>query len=325
MYNWRKICGMTLALSLAAGVLTIPSFAATRKKINSVTVNVESHIELGARYGEEEIEIETRGKNYTYDYYEIENFGFEWMEEDVPEITIYLRADEGYYFALTKASAVKLTGATYVKDSKQDSSETLALKVKLPSMAEMVGQETTVTLTDGGYAKWGEIRGAGSYELRLYRNGNGVGANYQSTDQLFYDYTSQMGKPGSYQVKVRAVNKQNTDNKGKWMESETVTISSEMAEAIRNGTAAGLPVSGEWRNEGNGWWYEHEDGTYTKNNWEEIDKKWYLFDENGYMRTGWVEWNGERYYCDEETGEMLKNTTTPDGYILDNEGHLKNK
>lgn len=294
MYNWRKICGMTLALSLAAGVLTIPSFAATRKKINSVTVNVESHIELGARYGEEEIEIETRGKNYTYDYYEIENFGFEWMEEDVPEITIYLRADEGYYFALTKASAVKLTGATYVKASKQDSSETLALKVKLPSMAEMVGQETTVTLTDGGYAKWGEIRGAGSYELRLYRNGNGVGANYQSTDQLFYDYTSQMGKPGSYQVKVRAVNKQNTDNKGKWMESETVTISSEMAEAIRNGTAAGLPVSGEWRNEGNGWWYEHEDGTYTKNNWEEIDKKWYLFDENGYMRTGWVEWNGER-------------------------------
>lgn len=316
---------MTLALSLAAGVLTIPSFAATRKKINSVTVNVESHIELGARYGEEEIEIETRGKNYTYDYYEIENFGFEWMEEDVPEITIYLRADEGYYFALTKASAVKLTGATYVKASKQDSSETLALKVKLPSMAEMVGQETTVTLTDGGYAKWGEIRGAGSYELRLYRNGNGVGANYQSTDQLFYDYTSQMGKPGSYQVKVRAVNKQNTDNKGKWMESETVTISSEMAEAIRNGTAAGLPFSGEWRNEGNGWWYEHEDGTYTKNNWEEIDKKWYLFDENGYMRTGWVEWNGERYYCDEETGEMLKNTTTPDGYILDNEGHLKNK
>ena len=289
MYNWRKICGMTLALSLAAGVLTIPSFAATRKKINSVTVNVESHIELGARYGEEEIEIETRGKNYTYDYYEIENFGFEWMEEDVPEISIYLRADEGYYFALTKASAVKLTGATYVKASKQDSSETLALKVKLPSMAEMVGQETTVTLTDGGYAKWGEIRGAGSYELRLYRNGNGVGANYQSTDQLFYDYTSQMGKPGSYQVKVRAVNKQNTDNKGKWMESETVTISSEMAEAIRNGTAAGLPVSGEWRNEGNGWWYEHEDGTYTKNNWEEIDKKWYLFDENGYMRTGWVE------------------------------------
>ena len=43
------------------------------------------------------------------------------------------------------------------------------------------------------------------------------------------------------------------------------------------------------------------------------------------MRTGWVEWNGERYYCHDETGEMLKNTTTPDGYILDNEGHLKNE
>ena len=63
----------------------------------------------------------------------------------------------------------------------------------------------------------------------------------------------------------------------------------------------------------------------SKNNWEYIDKEWYLFDEDGYMRTGWVEWEGERYYCHDETGEMLKDTTTPDGYILDGNGHLKNR
>lgn len=325
MYNWKKVCVAVLVVAALAGMLAFPSFAAKKKKITSVNVDVESHIGLGVRYGEEEIEINVRGRNYTFDYYEIENFGFEWVEDDIPEITIYLRADEGYYFSLTKASAVKLTGATYVKATKQDSSETLALRVKLPSMQEMVGAETEVVLTDGGFASWGEIRGAGSYELRLYKNGTGVGATYQSTEQVFYDYTDQMSKPGTYQVKVRAVNKQNKESKGKWMESETVTISQEMADAIRNGTVAGLPIKGEWKKEGERWWYQHEDGTYTQNNWEQIDKKWYLFDEEGYMRTGWVEWEGEKYYCHDETGEMLKDTTTPDGYILDSAGHLKNR
>lgn len=322
MYSWKKVWGMGLALSLVAGLMTISSFAASRKKINSVTVNVESHIELGSKHGDEEIEIETRGKNYSYDYYEIENFGSDWWDDDVPEITIYLKADEGYFFALTKASSLKLTGATYVKASKQDSSETLALRVKLPSMTERLGPETEVELSTSGLATWGEVDGAGSYELRLYRNGTRIGMSCQSTDQLFYDYTNLISKPGSYQVKVRAVNKQNSSNKGEWMESEAVTISDELA-AIRSETAGRLPIKGEWKSEENRLWYEHEDGTYTRNNWEMIDEKWYLFDENGYVRTGWVEWEGEQYYCKDETGEMLRNTTTPDGYILDNEGHLK--
>ncbi len=324
MSNWKKICGLTLTVTMLAGMMTISSFAAKRKKISSVTVDVEANIELGAKYGDEEIEIDVRGKHYNYDYYEIENFGFEWVEDDVPEITIYLSADEGYYFSLTKASSVKLTGATYVKATKQSSSEILALRVKLPSMQEMVGKETQVMLTDGGFAVWDEVLGAGSYELRLYRNGTGIGATYQSTEQTFYDYTDQMYKPGSYQVKVRAVNKQNQENKGKWMESEVLTISNEMGDAIRNGTVPGIPMTGEWKKEGDLWWYQHDDGTYTQNNWEQIDKKWYFFDENGYMKTGWIEWDGERYYCKEDTGEMLTNGTTPDGYILDKNGHLKN-
>ena len=93
--------------------------------------------------------------------------------------------------------------------------------------------------------------------------------------------------------------------------------------AIRAGEAGGLPVSGEWKSDTTGWWYQHSDGTYTKNAWEEIDGKWYIFDENGYMRTGWIDWNGEKYYCD-NSGAMLKNTTTPDGYILDYDGRIKN-
>ena len=136
--------GILLFATVAALLTTsaFPAFAATRKKIRSVSVNIEAVIEPETRFGEEEIEVEVRGGSCSYDYYDIENVGFEWMDEDVPELTIYLRADEGYYFALTKASDVKLVGATYVKATKQDSSETLALRVKLPSMAERVGAQT---------------------------------------------------------------------------------------------------------------------------------------------------------------------------------------
>lgn len=324
MRKWKQACSLALAAALLAGTMLMPAYGATRKKIKSVSLDVESEIELDSKYGDESISVDVRSGNCSYDYYEIENDGFEWSEDIVPEITIYLRANEGYYFSLSKASQVKINGATYVKASKQDSSETLALRVKLPSMAESVGQETEVKLTDGGYAMWDEIRGAGSYELRLYRDGQGIGSSYQTTDKLYYDYTSQMKKAGSYQVKVRAVNKQNTKNKGKWMESPAITITAAMAEAIRNGTAPGMPLKGSWQTDGTRWWYVHEDGSQTKGGWEQIDNKWYLFDADGYMRTGWVEVDGKKFYLDEKDGEMLKSTTTPDGVRLDANGNPAN-
>lgn len=318
----KKIIGMLVAASMLSALVAMPAMAASRKKISSVNVAVEASIEPETRFGEENIEITVRGGKYSFDYYEVDNVGFEWTMEDVPEITIYLRADEGYYFSLTTASSVKLSGATYVKASKQDSSETLKLTVKLPSLAEHVGEQTEVTLTTSGYAIWDDVLGAGSYELRLYRNGQGIGASILSTKDTFYHFKGMMNRAGSYYVKVRPVNKINLENKGAWLESATISLSDAQAEAIRNGTAEGMPVRGEWKSDANGWWYEHSDGTYTKNNWEEIKGAWYFFDENGYMKTGWIEWNGTRYYCG-ESGEMLRNTTTPDGYILDNEGKVK--
>ncbi len=325
MKKWKRVCGVLLSAAVLAGILAVPAFAAKtkKKKISSVNIAVEAHIELGQKFGDEEIEITTRGKHYTYDYYEIVNDGFEWTEEDVPEIIIYLDVDDGYYFSLSKASSVKLNGATYVRAATQNSKETLKLQVKLPPMKEMLGAETEVVLTEGGYASWDAVQGAGTYELRLYRDDTGVGPVYQSTDQVFYDYTKQMSKPGAYRVKVRAVNKQNTESKGKWMESDVLTITADMAEAIRNGTVPGLPAKGEWKEEDGKWWYRHEDDSCTKNDWEWINKQWYFFDEDGYMVTGWIEWNGEKYYLDDESGAMLKDTTTPDGYLLDKDGRLK--
>lgn len=63
--------------------------------------------------------------------------------------------------------------------------------------------------------------------------------------------------------------------------------------------------AGTWKSNSVGWWYEHEDGSYYTNGWQ------------------WVDGNNdgiaECYYFD-ALGYCLMNTTTPDGYLVDNNG-----
>lgn len=50
-----------------------------------------------------------------------------------------------------------------------------------------------------------------------------------------------------------------------------------------------------------GWWYRHEDGSYTANGWEQIDGKWYWFNESGYAyRSQWVMDKGKWYYLGDD-------------------------
>ena len=63
--------------------------------------------------------------------------------------------------------------------------------------------------------------------------------------------------------------------------------------------ASGSWVIEGWQNNGYGWWYQRANGTYPHNEWEIINGIWYYFDENGYM---------------------LADTTTPDGYYVDENG-----
>ena len=323
----KKIFRMITVAALFAGLAAMPVFAASRKKISSVNIKVEAHITPETRIGSEEVDVDVKNSSkYYYDTYDVNNEGFEWQSTDVPELTIYLQAEDGYYFTVSKLSDVRLDGGTLVKASKQNSSETLKLVVKLKSLAEYVGDfsdEDTVTLTDNGFAIWNPISGAGSYDVMIYRDGKAVGVTARNTAETNFNLKNDVTRPALYQVKVRPVNSENSSNKGKWMESNTVTYNADQVNAIRAGEAGGLPVSGEWKGDAVGWWYQHSDGTYTKNAWEEIDGKWYIFDENGYMRTGWIDWNGKRYYCDDHTGAMLTDTTTPDGYILDYAGTIK--
>lgn len=74
------------------------------------------------------------------------------------------------------------------------------------------------------------------------------------------------------------------------------------SEAIANAIVSGLtgqtvniPSGGEWLQDEVGWWYQHNDGSYTKCDWEQIDGKWYYFDYKGYMCTGWIQVKGKEY------------------------------
>lgn len=97
-----------------------------------------------------------------------------------------------------------------------------------------------------------------------------------------------------------------------------------------------LSFAGEWKvDPSNGWsWYQNDDGSCTKNDWQQIDGKWYHFDENGYVQLGWwrfptsytygtgdfttTEMIDEWYYLSRETGEMVTSGSWEGGYISDN-------
>ncbi|MBT9775443.1 cell wall-binding protein [Clostridium sp. MCC353] len=319
----KKILAIILTASLLAGMTAIPALGATKQKITSVSLTITCDIQVGDEIENDGLDVESSSAKYSVGDYEFTNSGFEWYEDDIPQAKIYLYAAEGYYFSLKKASEVKLKGASYVTATKENSSQTLIITVKLPSLAESVGEVQSAGWAGTTQASWDEATGAGSYEVRIYRDGKPVGGSKKAEDNQF-DFTASMGRPGKYSYKVRPVNKIKTDKKGEWVNSSSVDIDSAMAEQIRNAIAAGTPFTnpGAWVQDSVGWWYRNPDGGFTANNWQKIGDEWFFFGENGYMRTGWIEWNGAWYYCDTARGNMLVNTQTPDGYTVDANGVL---
>ncbi len=71
-----------------------------------------------------------------------------------------------------------------------------------------------------------------------------------------------------------------------------------------------------WQSNSTGWWYQNADGTYPANEWKQINGSWYYFNESGYMVASM--WIGNYYLG--ESGAMLTNTTTPDGYTVGSDG-----
>ena len=76
-------------------------------------------------------------------------------------------------------------------------------------------------------------------------------------------------------------------------------------------------LTGTWKRDAKGWWFQTTGGGYPRNRWGIINGKWYFFGNDGYMKTGWVQSNGAWYYCNPDAnngseGEMKT------GWIVDN-------
>lgn len=316
MKRIRKVTALLLALTLAAAGMTTTAYGATRKKITTVSLKISSNIHVGDEIGSDGVEVETSSSKYNVDDYQFENDGFEWEETDVPKLKVTLKANEDYYFAMTSASSVKLSGAgsKYVSASKQDSSETLVVTMTLSPLKDQAGNITTAEWNNLGQAAWSSAQGSDSYEIRIYKNGSPFGA-VRTVTGTSGDFSGLLVRAASYTFRVRGINRYNSENKGEWMESNSIYIDEAAASRFREVGGA------QWIQDAVGWWYRNGDGSYTANNWQNINGAWYFFNEQGYMMTGWIPWNNQWYYCN-PNGDMAVSTVTPDGYTVDENGVL---
>lgn len=87
---------------------------------------------------------------------------------------------------------------------------------------------------------------------------------------------------------------------------------------LKNTDLLGYSGPTGWQKNETGWWYVHDDGSYTTNGWELIDGKWYCFDKEGYMMENtWVIGQTTSYYLGAD-GAMVTNKTLK----IDGEGRL---
>ncbi|WP_367567099.1 cell wall-binding protein [Lacrimispora sp.] len=307
----KKVLSLMIAVVLAAGACTTTAMAAAKKRITTVNLTVEAEVIPGGSVFEQEVEIAVKNNNITVGGYEFTNKGFQWSEQDIPRIEVTLYAEDDYSFSV-QSSGIKIQGGTLVGRKTEDSN--LILTIDLPRAGESIQDVGKVEWISPTVAGWSEAIGAGTYEVKLYRDGKTVGT-VKTTGLTTMDFGTSLTRPGIYTVRVRPVNKVKEENKGNWTESAPKSV--DEAEAAKNrSTASDMG----WKQDHIGWWYKNGDGSYTVSNWQNINGQWYYFSESGYMATGWIDWNGKQYYCDTAGGHMLANTQTPDGAAVGPDG-----
>ena len=319
----RKTAAAALFLLLSS-VTAVNAFAYEKsdKPIQKVNISVHGYIEIETDLGDEDLDIRTSGKKYSFDHYEVENDTFYWTIDDVPDIKIYLTAEPGYYFRITKASQITLNGdgVKYVSAAREDNGYTLVVEVKLPPLNTQVKDIEEVRLNNG-VATWEPAPGAGSYEVKFIRNMSTIGG-IQTVTECTFDGSKYMTKAANYHCMVRPLNVKNPEIKGHWTDSPMEYVDEYSARARKEANEE-EESAGSWSEENGRWKFTLPDGNKAPAGWRQIHDKWYNFDDNGFARTGWYLDDGKWYYLDEKNGDMWKNSTTPDGYYVGIDGVME--
>ena len=83
-YSKKRLIAAAMAGVLAM-MSAFPGYAASRKKITSVSVSIKADIEPETDFGQEIIEIESSSNRYSVDGYEILNEGYDTGDPDHPD------------------------------------------------------------------------------------------------------------------------------------------------------------------------------------------------------------------------------------------------
>lgn len=136
-------------------------------------------------------------------------------------------------------------------------------------------------------SKWWYRHSDGSYTRNNWEYINGAWYHF---DNSGYMQTSKW--IGNYYVKADG-----TMAKSEWVDDKYYVDANGVWDRTKQ------PAQAQWIKEGSKWWYRHADGSYTRNNWEQIGGAWYHFDKNGYMEVS--KWIGD-YYVGSD-GKMATN------------------
>lgn len=161
------------------------------------------------------------------------------------------------------------------------------------------------------------------YSNNVDSNGGGTALKGE-TNASFTPPTTELGTTYYYVVVTNTLDNaiQMATSATKAVTVEEKAQEEQPAEASEADNASDPASSGgSWQQGDGGWYYVHADGSYTTNDWEEIDGKWYAFDENGYMRTGWFQ-DGDKWYYLNDDGTMARDTDV-DGYHLGSDGVMQ--
>lgn len=308
MKNFKK----KLALFIMAGTmsLAVAFMAFAAGAIKSVRINIKSDdITVGKARSIEDVQVSVSGGNYSVDDVDFMEMGTVWESSDEPKITVHLVADDNYYFSVYQEKDFRINGGEFIEARRQNSSTELYVDIKLPSLQDKASYVESVSLNAAGQAAWSGV--GGRYQVKLTADNSTVGGVQEYTSNTA-DLRQYMTKAGTYILKVRTIGADALKTTS-WVSSNPVNVSMSEAQANAKGAAQN---QGTWHQNNIGWWYSLPEGGYVKSAWKNINGEYYYFNSDGYMLVGWQLIDGNWYYMDMTRGNMLANTTTPDGYFV---------